>query len=263
MTNREFDDLAARKIGWYVYALRDPRNNQVFYVGKGKGNRWFEHIKEARAKINEPKLKLQKIREIENEGLEVDAFIIRSGIKSEEFAFDVEGAVIHAYRLLERGGAPVPVDLTNIAEGHHPERGLASVDVMQSLLNAPPAPDIEAPVGLFKIGVLWYPEMTEEDVREATQGWWPEKKIKNGKLKAKYAFGVSAGIIRGVYKIDPSMWRERCEPDRDWEHDIGKQPRWGFPNCVHAPEMSKYLNMSVKHLFKKGDQNSVKFLNCR
>lgn len=71
--------------------------------------------------------------------------------------------------MLERGGAPVPVDLTNIAEGHHPERGLALVDVMRSLLNAPPAPDIEAPVGLFIIGVLWYPEMTEEDVREVTQ----------------------------------------------------------------------------------------------
>ncbi len=59
MPDTEFDDLAARKIGWYVYTLRDPRNNRVFYVGKGVENRWFDHIKEARAKINEPKLKLQ------------------------------------------------------------------------------------------------------------------------------------------------------------------------------------------------------------
>jgi len=198
MPYTEFDDLAATKIGWYVYALRDPRNNQVFYIGKGKRNRWYAHITGAREKINDPKLKLQKIREIETEGLEVEAFIIRSGIKTEEFAYDVEGAVIHAYRLLEHGGTSVPVDLTNIAEGHHPERGLASVNVMQSLLNAPEAPDIDAPVGLFKIGVLWYPEMTEEDVREATQGWWSEKKIKKGKLKAEYAFGVSTSIIRGV-----------------------------------------------------------------
>ena len=263
MAYLKFDDLAAERIGWYVYVLRDPRNNQVFYVGKGNENRWFHHIKEAREKLEDPKLKLQKIREIENSGFEVEAFIIRSGIKSEEFAFDVEGAVIHAYRLLEREGKAVPVDLTNIAEGHHPERGLASVNVMQSLLNAPLAPEIVAPVGLFKIGVLWYPEMTEEDVREATQGWWPELKVKNGKLRAEYAFGVSAGIIRGVYKIDESMWRERRKPDRDWENDIGKPPRWGFPNCVYAPEMAQYLNTSVKHLFKKGDQNAVKFLNSK
>jgi hypothetical protein len=110
---------------------------------------------------------LQKIWEIENEGLEVEAFIIRSGIKSEEFAFDVEGAVIHAYRLLERGGASVPVDLTNIAEGHHPERGLASVDVMQSLLNAPPAPDIEAPVGIF---LNWCVVVSRDDRRRCTWG---------------------------------------------------------------------------------------------
>ena len=59
MPYTEFDDLAATKIGWYVYALRDPRNNQVFYIGKGKRNRWYVRIMEAREKINEPKLELQ------------------------------------------------------------------------------------------------------------------------------------------------------------------------------------------------------------
>ena len=59
MPYTEFDVLAATKIGWYVYALRDPRNNQVFYVGKGKRNRRYERITEAREKINEPKLELQ------------------------------------------------------------------------------------------------------------------------------------------------------------------------------------------------------------
>jgi hypothetical protein len=133
---------------------------------------------------------------------------------------------------------------------------------MQSLLNAPAAPAIEVPVGIFKIGVLWYPEMTAEDVRQATLGWWPDSRTKNGRKRAEYAFGVSDGIIRGVYRINASMWRERREPDRDWEDDIGKKPRWGFPNCVIAPEMSQYLNTSVKHLFKRGDQNAIKFMNC-
>jgi hypothetical protein len=87
--------------------------------------------------------------------------------------------------------------------------------------------------------------------------------VKNGKEKAEYAFGISSGIIRGVYRIDRSMWRERREGDRDWEHDLGKKPKWGFPDCVPAPEMSHFLDTSVKHLFKKGDQNSVKFLNCK
>jgi hypothetical protein len=263
MAYRKFDELAAEKIKFYVYALRDPRNKEIFYVGKGERNRWFEHIKAASKKFDDSSLKLQRIREIEADGFEVDAFIIRSGIKTEAHAYDVEGAIIHAYRLLERAGVPVPVDLTNIVDGHHADRGLASIPAMQSLLNATRAPEIDAPVGLFKIGVLWYPEMTDEAVREATLGWWSSSNVKNGKEKAEYAFGISSGIIRGVYRIDRSMWRERREGDRDWEHDLGKKPKWGFPDCVPAPEMSHFLDTSVKHLFKKGDQNSVKFLNCK
>jgi hypothetical protein len=108
---------------------------------------------------------------------------------------------------LERSGTTVPFDLTNIAEVHHPERGLASIPVMQSLLNAPAAPEIEVPVGIFKIGFLWYPEMTSEDVRLATLGWWPNSKTKNGRDKAEYAFGVSDSIIRGVYRINSSEYQ--------------------------------------------------------
>lgn len=258
----EFDALAAQRILYYVYALRDPRNREVFYVGKGEKNRWYQHIKEAETKIDDPKLKLQRIREIHAAGHDVEAFIIRSGIASEKHAYDVEAAVVHAYRLLERAGSPLPLNLTNIAEIHHPERGLASIPAMQSLLNAPPAPEITEPVGIFKIGVRWYPDMSEEQVREITSGWWPASRVKKGMKNAKYAFGVSDGIIRGIYAIDESLWRERVEGDRDWEHDIGKTPRWGFPGCGPAHEMSRFMNTSVKHLFKRGDQNSVKFINC-
>ena len=32
---------------FYVYGLIDPRTNQLFYIGKGKDNRVFEHEKES------------------------------------------------------------------------------------------------------------------------------------------------------------------------------------------------------------------------
>ena len=31
-------------LGYYVYRLVDPRDNKTFYVGKGCGNRVFNHV---------------------------------------------------------------------------------------------------------------------------------------------------------------------------------------------------------------------------
>jgi hypothetical protein len=36
----------ARKLGYYVYALVDPRTGLPFYVGKGKGRRILDHFSE-------------------------------------------------------------------------------------------------------------------------------------------------------------------------------------------------------------------------
>lgn len=41
----EFSQEVINEIGFYVYRLIDPRNGNTFYVGKGKGNRVFAHMK--------------------------------------------------------------------------------------------------------------------------------------------------------------------------------------------------------------------------
>lgn len=46
-SQRKFDDLQKEKLGKYVYALRDPRDGKIFYVGQGINNRVFEHFDEA------------------------------------------------------------------------------------------------------------------------------------------------------------------------------------------------------------------------
>ena len=40
-----FDQLVIEKLDFYVYCLMDPRNNEPFYIGKGVGNRIFDHEK--------------------------------------------------------------------------------------------------------------------------------------------------------------------------------------------------------------------------
>lgn len=53
---------------FYVYEYIDPRNNKVFYVGKGKDNRLYVHLQPTKLKENSPKSKL--ILEILSNGME-------------------------------------------------------------------------------------------------------------------------------------------------------------------------------------------------
>ena len=43
----KFAPEVIERLKWYVYRLVDPRSGETFYVGKGKGNRVFQHAKGA------------------------------------------------------------------------------------------------------------------------------------------------------------------------------------------------------------------------
>ena len=95
---RAIPDYMNDGVGYYVYRLVDPRTKQTFYVGKGRGNRLFQHVSEALAKEDHTTLKLDRIREIKKEGFEVGHVVHRHGL-SEKEAFEVEAALIDAYGL--------------------------------------------------------------------------------------------------------------------------------------------------------------------
>lgn len=86
-----------QKLKTYVYRLIDPRNGETFYVGKGKGNRVFSHIRaEKDLEGDEIDNKLKRIREIRLAGFEVAHVIHRHGM-DEKTASEVEAALIDAY----------------------------------------------------------------------------------------------------------------------------------------------------------------------
>ena len=243
-----FSAYVSEQIKAYVYLLIDPRNDEIFYVGKGNGSRVFAHAQDALADDEVASDKLDRIREIHVAGHEVRRELLRFGL-TDRAAFEVEAAAIQLLGLSE---------LTNAVEGHHVwTRGRMTTDVAVSLFDAPPVPDIVQRVILFRIPRLWSPEMPAEELYETTQGWWTLGPRRNG---ADYAFAVSRGVIREVYRID--SWRQRQPGDRDWEHDIGKaRKRWGFSGEV-AEDLARYRNTSVRHLFKKGESSPFKYVNC-
>lgn len=49
----KFSTGVAEKLCYYVYRLVAPRNSETFYVGKGKGDRIFQHVKEGLAQNDE------------------------------------------------------------------------------------------------------------------------------------------------------------------------------------------------------------------
>lgn len=92
-----FTEEISNKLKTYVYRLIDPRNGETFYVGKGKGNRVFYHIRaEENLDGDDIDNKMKRIREIRLAGFEVAHVIHRHGM-DEKTAFEVEAALIDAY----------------------------------------------------------------------------------------------------------------------------------------------------------------------
>jgi len=100
MTRQDAESFSSdviQKLKAYVYRLADPRNGETFYVGKGRGNRVFAHIRaEGNLEGDEIDNKLKRIREIRLAGFEVGHIIHRHGM-DDATAFEVEAALLDAY----------------------------------------------------------------------------------------------------------------------------------------------------------------------
>ncbi|WP_051640673.1 GIY-YIG nuclease family protein [Thiomicrorhabdus sp. Milos-T2] len=93
---------------YYVYLLIDPRDDSVFYVGKGQGDRALQHAK--LAKDNSENAKESQIKDIQLKGLTVKELVI-GRYDSESEAFAVEATLIKWVYGFK--------NLTNSVQGHH------------------------------------------------------------------------------------------------------------------------------------------------
>lgn len=239
----------AEKLGWYVYALRDPLHGDVvFYVGKGKGDRAYQHAVHARVSApgeSGANLKLDTIRAIHSAGASVGIEIVRHAILDEQTAFEVEAGVIDALRI-----AGVP--LSNKVLGHRTGGRWRPLAELVPELQAHPV-KISDPVVLIRISKLYRASMTPDDLYEATRKWWRY----SGQRKPDWAFAVHDGIVRAVYKIEGD-WVSPS-PDELTDRTKGRKKFSGRRD----PEMEdRYLWTHVGGYMPAGSQFPLRYVEC-
>ena len=181
---------------YYVYGLIDPRNKQIFYIGKGTGDRVFEHEQESQESLDSDKLKLKTISEIKDAGLQVEKIIINCNLTEPE-AFAAEAALINAFNYVS------DIGLTNIVAGHHSSEAL-NVDEFERVNGAVELQesDIKHKIMVIKINRLYHRGITEDVLYNSVRGIW-RASLKHVKT-IDYVFGVYNSLIVAVYK--PTAW---------------------------------------------------------
>lgn len=205
----KFSEKSLLSLGdYYVYGLIDPRTNHFFYIGKGTGDRVFEHEKESKNSLNSDKLKLKTISEINSSGFDVKKVIINSNLTEEE-AFASEASLINAFNYVDDAG------LTNIVAGHHSAEAL-SVEDYEKVYGAEELKEeeIKHKIVVIKINKLYRRNIPDHELYDSVRGIWRASIDKA--RSADYVFGVYNSLIVAVYK--PTRWY-RCK------EEPGRRPR--------------------------------------
>lgn len=255
-------EVALRIGPYYVYVLIDPRDDQIFYVGKGTGDRPSSHDREAAARLTaEPdksKRKTERIRDITATGLTPLIDIVRHGIETEDEAFQIEAALIDCLR----------PNITNIDAGHGREAGrmpledlIARYGASDLSIEVPEAALLirlqgrwnllneEVEPGYFRKGSGWKPRLTDEELYDSVRAWWAVSRASADRHGAKHAVAVFAGVTRAVYRID------------DW---LGPRAdgRWAFSGewVTAGPVFDAYCGpLGRRVAFAQGSRNPTSY----
>lgn len=225
----------------YVYRLIDPRNGETFYVGKGVGNRVFQHARGQPDDVGEPtaSLKLHRIREIQLGGFVVQHVIHRHGM-DDGTAQEVEAALIDAYQGLtneqngRRSGAVGVMHADEIIETYEAKELTLEHQVLMITIN--------------KSAVV-------ESVYEAVRYAWKLDVRKAS--RAEFILAIVQGLVVGVFVAE--QWL--LATPENFEGRPDRSPRYGFRG-QSAPDkiQTLYLRKRVPMVFRKpGAANPVKY----
>lgn len=239
-----FDEKTIQELKYYVYALIDPRNEKPFYVGKGQGNRVFDHLDCALDTPSESD-KYDTIREIVNAGLNVTHVIVKHGLV-EKTAFKLEGALIDYSMYFGH-------ELTNLQSGHNSiENGLMTSEEVIRKYNAPELEHLDDNAVIININGTYKRGSHTDGIYHATKESWVMDK--NRVHSIKYVLSEYRKLIVEVFEV--SEWYPAETKDKKGKVKI----RWGFNGQIAPPEIrDKYLNTSIAHVKKQGNSNPIRY----
>jgi|SRR5580704_9692900 hypothetical protein len=236
-----FTNHVAKQLGYYVYRLIDPRNGETFYVGKGKGNRVFAHVRgESSAGADELTEKLSRIRQIRVDGFEV-AHVIHRHDMTEDQALEVEAALIDAFP-----------EVTNEVGGRgSDDRGLMHAQQVIERYEAPEAMFAHRAI-LINVGRT---ATERESIYAAVRYAWTIDARKAA--KADVVLAVMQGLVVGVFVAE--KWLPATVENFPGTIELVDR-RWGFVGREAPPELAGlYLRRRVPSDLR-GARNPIRYV---
>lgn len=258
MVVNEFKHEVIEKLDWYVYRLVDPRNGETFYIGKGSGNRVFQHLKQENSLNNfdldndsseaNVDLKYTKIREIKNSGVEVCCVIHRHGL-DEKSALLVEAALIDAYP-----------ELTNKQNGHGSND--YGIMTLKQIVDKYSLKELsQDDLANYKIMMIKINRSFQDDVDiySATRFAWVINQERAN--KAEYVFSVNKGIVVGIFKVEPNSWKQANRenfPELPRVENLNRYAFSGEQLNSSSKEYELFYNKRIPSKYRKlGSSNPI------
>lgn len=247
-----FDPKTIQELNYYVYLLLDPETDLPFYVGKGKGNRVFNHIEESKdGKFGTEKLDI--IKSFLDQGKEIKHVIVRHGM-NEKTAFHVEASLLDTFKFIPKFEA---FNRGNIQGGVNSiENGLMSVSEIKRKYNATPLDIIPENFVIININGSYKHASGKEKIYNATKQTWRMSDPRNGKLE--YVLSEYKGLIVEVFEVE--NWYQSERPYKSGNKKGKTYMGYGFNGKVASQNIrSKYINKSIAHKKKRGASNPITY----
>ena len=246
-----FDEKTKLELKYYVYLLINPETKTPFYVGKGEGNRVFDHLDEAK-QGKKGTDKLDEIQAILKKNKTVDHVIVRHGL-NEKTAYQIEASLIDTFRYIPSFNDFVS---GNIQGGMNSiENGLMSSEEVKRKYNAIPLNSIPADTIIININSSYKRASGKNKLYQATKERWRMDKTRLEGIK--YVLSEFKGLIVEVFEV--KKWYSIKRQYNPGTKKAGKTYiGYGFDGQVALNKVRNlYINKSVAHKKKKGASNPI------